>query len=180
MDLQADVNGVNTLYIYSKSMKTQHLYFRYPSNMDLSIKIFGSIRQLYFTFSIKRLGFVLIDCHYALFNSTCSETNNLIPCNVPHEWFVLLHCVLSADWVDNIFPTSKFRYVFSISNYSKIKSLKIANNFRAGGSGSCKVVIRPVYERLLHFGCSKHWYKNQWWNDAYNRNTNLATMSITS
>ena len=31
-----------TCEIYSKSMKTQHLYFRYLSNMDLSIKILFS------------------------------------------------------------------------------------------------------------------------------------------
>ena len=37
--------------------------------------------------------------------------------------------------MDNIFPTSKYRYVFSISKHSKIKSLKIVNSFRAGGSG---------------------------------------------
>ena len=42
---------------------------------------------------------------------------------------------LLADWVDSIFPTSLCRYVFSISKYSEIKSLKIVNNFWAGGSG---------------------------------------------
>ena len=32
-------SGISTyMYIYSKSMKTQHLYFRYLSNIDLSIK----------------------------------------------------------------------------------------------------------------------------------------------
>ena len=54
-------------------MKTQHLYFRDLSNIDLSIKILFSIRQLYFTYSIKRSCFVLIDCQYALFKSTCSK-----------------------------------------------------------------------------------------------------------
>ena len=37
--------------------------------------------------------------------------------------------------MDYIFPTSKCRYVFSISKYSKIKSFKIVNNFKTGGSG---------------------------------------------
>ena len=46
-----------------------------------------------------------------------------------------LYRALVADWVDYIFPTSKCRYVFSISKYSKIKSYKIVKNFRAGGSG---------------------------------------------
>ena len=44
-------------------------------------------------------------------------------------------CILFADWVDIIFISSKCRYVFSISKYSKIKSLKNANNFSAGCSG---------------------------------------------
>ena len=46
---------------------------------------FVFIRQLYFTYSIKRPLFVLIDCQYALLKSTCSKTNYLAPCNVPHE-----------------------------------------------------------------------------------------------
>ena len=96
---------------------------------------FVFIRQLSFTYSIKRLFSVLFDCQYALFKSTSSETSYLTPCNVPHEWFVLLHPALLVDLVYNIFSTSKSRYVISISNYSKIKSLENANNFRAGGSG---------------------------------------------
>ena len=79
--------------------------------------------------------FVLIDCQCALFKSTCSKTSYLTPCNVLHEWFVFLHLALLADWVDYILPTSKCRYVFSVSKYSKIKFYKIVNNFRAGGSG---------------------------------------------
>ena len=93
------------------------------------------IRQLYFTYSIKRSFFVLIECQYSLLKSTYSKTCYLTPCNVPHEWFVFLRRVLLADWVDYIFPTSKFRYVFFISKYSKIKYFKNVNNFRAGGSG---------------------------------------------
>ena len=96
---------------------------------------FVFIKQLYFTYSIKRLLFALIDCQYALFKIACSKTSNPTPCNVAHEWFVFLHRALLADWVDYSFPTSKCRYVVSISKYSKIKSLKIVNNFRAGGSG---------------------------------------------
>ena len=96
---------------------------------------FVLIRQLYFTYSIKRSFFVLIEYQYSLLKSTCSKTSYLTPCNVPHEWFVFLLPALLADRVDYIFPTSKFRYVFFISKYSKIKFLKIVNNFRAGGSG---------------------------------------------
>ena len=42
---------------------------------------------------------------------------------------------LLADWVDNIFPTSKCQYVFSMLKYSQIKSLKSVHNFRGGDSG---------------------------------------------
>ena len=96
---------------------------------------FVFIRQLYFTYYKKKSLFVLIDCQYALFRSTCSKTSYLTLCNVPHEWFEFLHPAPLVDWVDYIFPTSKYRHVFSISNYSMIKSLNIVNNFRAGGSG---------------------------------------------
>ena len=83
---------------------------------------FVFIKQLNFTYSIKRLLFALLDCQYALFKIACSKTNYPTPCNVAHEWFVFLHRAISADWVDNIIPTSKCRYVVSISKYSKIKS----------------------------------------------------------
>ena len=79
--------------------------------------------------------FVLIDCQCALFKSICWKTSYLTPCNVPHEWFVFFNLALLADWVDYIFPTSKCRYVLSISKCSKIKFLKIVKIFKAGGSG---------------------------------------------
>ena len=109
--------GYLDLYLYSKSMKTQHLYFRYLSNMDLVHQHFVFIRELFFIYSIKWSVFVLIGCQYALFKSTCYKTSYLTPCNIPHEWFEFLHRALLADWVDYIFPTSKFRYSFSISKY---------------------------------------------------------------
>ena len=73
------------------------------------------IRQLYFTYSIKRSFFVLIDCQYSLFKSTCSKTSYLTPCIVPHELFVFLHCALLSYRVDCIFQTLECRCVFSIS-----------------------------------------------------------------
>ena len=125
------------LLIYSKSIKTHliHLYFQYFFQHGLVNQNFVLIRQLCVTFPIKRVCFVSVDCQYALFKSTCSKTSYLTLCNVPHEWLVISHRALKADWVVNIFPTSKFRYVLSISKYSKTKSFKIANNFRVGGSG---------------------------------------------
>ena len=119
----------------------------------------------------QKIIFVSIDCQSTLFKSTCSKTSYLTPCNVPDEWFVFLHLVLLADWVDYIFPTSKCWYVFSISKYSKIKSFKNVKIFRAGGS---------MHGPLLHFICTWNWYENLWRNDAYNRNTNRATLSMTS
>ena len=53
----------------------------------------------------------MIDCQYALFKSIFSKISHLTPCKVPHEWFLLLLRVLVADWLDNIFPTSKCRYI---------------------------------------------------------------------
>ena len=90
---------------------------------------FVYIKKLYFTYSFKRLLFALIDCQYALFKISCSKTSYPTPCNVAHEWFVFLHRALLADWVDYIFPTSKCRYVVSLSIYSKIKSLKNCEQF---------------------------------------------------
>ena len=68
---------------------------------------FVFIRQLDFTYSIIRLFVVLINCQYVLFKINCSKTSYLTPCNVMHERSVFLHRALLADWVDNIFPTSK-------------------------------------------------------------------------
>ena len=68
---------------------------------------------------------ILIYCQYALFKSTWSKTSYLTPYNVLHEWFVLLHRALLAYWVDNIFPTSKCGYVFSISKCWKICKTKV-------------------------------------------------------
>ena len=122
---------------------------------------FVFIRQLYFTYAIKRSFFVLIDCKYVLFKSTCSKTSYLTPCNVSHQWFVFLLRVLLADGLDYIFPTSKCRYVFSISKYWNIKSLKkMWTILELVAAVSWKVVICPVYETLLHFVCTWHWYKN--------------------
>ena len=59
-------------------------------------------RQLFFTYSIKRVFSVLIDCQCALFKSSYSKTSYPTLCHVPHDWFVFLHRVLLADWVDNI------------------------------------------------------------------------------
>ena len=121
---------------------------------------FVVIRQLYCTYSIKRSFFVLIDCQYALFKSSCSKTSYLTPCNVPHEWFVYLHLAVLADWVDYIFPTSKCRYVFSISKNSKIKSLKLVNNFRAGGSGKLEGRYLSCIWTFTPFHLTWNWYKN--------------------
>ena len=77
-------------------MKTQHLYFRYLFNTDLSNKKLFFVRQLYFTYSIKRLLFALVDCQYALLKSTCSKTSYLTPCIVPYEWTCILHHALIA------------------------------------------------------------------------------------
>ena len=145
--------------IYSISMKTQHLYFRYILKMELSIKILFSSDNCSLH-SLSKDIFVLIDWQYALFKSTWSKTSYLTPYYVPHEWFVFLHRVLLAYWVDYIFPTSKCRHVFSISKYSNIKSLKMWTILELVAAVSWKVFIGPVYEPLLHFVCTWHLHKN--------------------
>ena len=97
----------HTCILYSKSMKTQHFYFRFISNMDLTIKILFSLDNCTLHMPPKDHFFVLVDWQYALFKSTCSKTSYLTPCIVPHEWFVFMDRTLLADWVDYIFPTSK-------------------------------------------------------------------------
>ena len=145
-------------YIYSKSLKTQHFLIFFQHGHGNQNFVF--IIQINFESSIKRHFFALIYCKYALYKSTCLKTSYLTLCKVLLEWFVFFHSALLADWVDNIFPTSKCRYVFSISKYLKIKSLKVAINLRAGGSGRLKGVFRLVYECILHFVCTKNWYNN--------------------
>ena len=110
--------------LYSKSMKTQHFYFLYLSNMDLSIKILFSSDNctLHILSKDHSLYWLIVNMHWL--KVLVQKTSYLTPCYVPHVWFVFLHLAFLADWVDNIFPTSKCRYVFSISKYSKIKSEK--------------------------------------------------------
>ena len=83
---------------------------------------FFLIRQLFFTYAIKRSFSILINCQYACLKVLVKKTSYMTACNVPHEWFLLLHHDFLANWVDYNFPTSKCWYVFSISKYSKIKS----------------------------------------------------------
>ena len=108
--------------IYSKSMKTQHLYFRYIPNTDLSIKIlFSSDNCTSHILSKDHSLYWFIDTMHCL-KVVVHKTSYLTPCNVPHGWFIFLHRALLADWVDNIFPTLKCRHELSISKDSKIKS----------------------------------------------------------
>ena len=81
---------------------------------------FVFIRQLYFTYSIKRLFFVLNDCQYTLFKSTFSKTSYL----VSNDWFVFLHRALLAEWVDNIFLTSKYRFPYQNIGRLNLKKLR--------------------------------------------------------
>ena len=148
------------LNIYSKSMKTQHLYFRCISNMDLSIKILFSSDNftLHFLSKDHSLYWLVVNMH--CLKVLVKKTSYPTPCNFPHEWFVFLHRAFLGDWVDNIFPTSKCQYMYSISKYSKIKSEKNWSISELVAAVSWKVIICPVYKPLLHFICTWHWYKN--------------------
>ena len=63
------------------------------------------------------------------------ENKFLTSCNVPHKWFVFLHRALLADWVSNIFPTSKCWYCSPYQNIRRLNLKTTANNLRADGSG---------------------------------------------
>ena len=60
------------------------LVFSISFQHELFNKNFVFIRQLYFTYSTKRLFFVWIDCQYVQFNSISSKTSNMTPYNVTH------------------------------------------------------------------------------------------------
>ena len=134
------------------------MYFRCLSNMDLSIKILFSSDNCTLHILSKDHSLYM---YWLIVNIHClkvliQKTSYLTPCNVPHEWFVFLHRAFLADWVDNIFPTSKCRYVFSISKYSKIKSDIFWTILKLVAAVSWKVDICPVYEPLLHLVCTWH------------------------
>ena len=61
------------------------LVFSIPFQHGLVYQKFVFIRQLYFTYAIKRSFFALIDCQYALFKSNCSKKSYLTIFYVPHE-----------------------------------------------------------------------------------------------
>ena len=76
-----------------------------------------------YIYSIKRSFFVLIDCQYALFKSTCSKIKKIwLPVMFRMIDLYFSHRALLGDWVDYIIATSNCRFVFSISKYSKFKS----------------------------------------------------------
>ena len=51
--------------IYSKSMKTQHFYFRYNTNKDFSIIIQFSLDYYFYKGYQMTVFFLLINCQYA-------------------------------------------------------------------------------------------------------------------
>ena len=59
--------------IYSKSMKTQHFYFRYLPNMDLSIKILFLSDSCTLHILSKDYSLYWLIVIYALFKRTCSQ-----------------------------------------------------------------------------------------------------------
>ena len=143
-------------YIYSTSMKTQHLYFRYLSNMELSIK---------FLFSLDNCTLHMLSKDYFLYwlivNMHCLKVlgqKQVIWLPAMFRMSDFYFCIVICDWVDYNFPTSKCRYVFSISRYLKIKSKKMWTIFELVAAVRRKVVICPVFEPLLHFVCTWHWY----------------------
>ena len=102
------------ILIYSKSMKKQHLFIRYLSDMDLPIKISFSSDNCtlhqQFILCVHWLSICIV--YKYLLENTLSDS---VLCS---EWMIFIfNRALLADLVHNIFPTSKFRYLFSISKH---------------------------------------------------------------
>ena len=171
------------LYIYHilKINENATLVFSIAFQHGLANQNFIFIKQFYFTYSIKNLFFVFIDCQYALFTSICWKTSCLTPCNVPHQWKLFSIRALLADLVDNIFPTSKF--LDMCSPYQNIPRLNLENIrtiLELVAAVSWNVIFRPVYYCIFYFIWTKHWCKHKWRTAAQNSSINLASLSMTS
>ena len=64
------------------------LVFSISFHYGLANQNFIFITQLFFTYSISNLFFVLIYFQYELFTCFCLKTTYLTLCNVSHEWFL--------------------------------------------------------------------------------------------
>ena len=80
----ATTRGMGVVYIL-KIDENATLEFSISSLHGLFNQNVVFIKQLYFTYPIKRLLFALIDCQYALFKIACSKTSYQTPCHVAHE-----------------------------------------------------------------------------------------------
>ena len=161
-------------------MKTQQLYFRYLSNMDLFIKI---------SFSSDNCTLHILSKDHSLYwlivNMHCLKVlvqKQVIWLPVMFRMSDLYFCIVQTSLTEWI-TFSQHHNVDMCSTYQSIRILNLKKLWKLlelVAAVSWKVVIYPVYEPLLHFVCTWHWYKNYLQKNAYNRNTKLATVSMTS
>ena len=126
-------------------MKKQHLY---------SISFQNKLAKTYCISNILPKDYYF---YWLIVNAKClqrfDQKSYPSPCNVRHKFF--LYHPLLADWLDNIFLSSRCRYAFSVSKYWNIKSLQIVKN-RFGGSGrfngrylSCVLMYTLLHRSFL-------------------------------
>ena len=146
--------------ISSKSMKTQHFYFRYLSNMDLPVKI---------TFSSDNCTLHILSKDHSLYwlivNMHCLKVlfqKQVIWLPVMFRMSDFYFCIV-LSLLTELITFSQHHYVDMRSPYQNIRRLSLKKLWKIlelVAAVSSKVVICPVYEPLLHFVCTWHWYKN--------------------
>ena len=146
--------------IYSKSMKTQHLYFRYLSNKDLSINILLSSDNctLHILSNDQSLYWLVVNMH-------CLKvlvTKQVIWLPVMFRTGDLKFCIV-LSWLSEWITFSQHQNVDIRPPYKNIRRsnlTKLRTILELVAAVSWKVVICPVHEPLLHYVCTWHWYKN--------------------
>ena len=114
--VRSDVD-VQWKYILKINKNATLVFSRYFQH-ELVNQNFVFIRLLYLTYSIKRLFCVLIDCQYHCLTVLVQKQVIWLPVmfHMSDLYFSSRSCRFTrfTRWVDDIFPASKCRYVFSI------------------------------------------------------------------
>ena len=143
------MRNASILYIniYSKSMKTQHLYFRYLSNMDLSINILSSSDNctLHILSNDQSLYWLIVNMHcfkVLVTKQVISRLPVMFRMSDLYFWIVF---PLLTEWI----TFSQHQNVDMRSPYQNILRLnleKLWTILELVAAVSWKVVICPVYE----------------------------------
>ena len=157
VDFESQMSKIKvTNDIYSKSMKTQHWYFRYISNMDLCTKMFFSSDNcsLHILSKDHSLYWLIVNMH-------CLKAlvqKQVIWLPVMFRMSDLYFCIVFSyltEWI----TFSQHQNVDMCSPYQTIRRLnlkKLWTILELVAVVSWKVFICPVYEPLLYFDCTLH------------------------